>query len=112
MQRSLHAAYTADVQRVGVSVKALYDKIDHVEPTVAAELVRHTAKGLEPLIRAMGGERPPLLPGYRVGYLYLGALVGAIGCLFATFRRLLARWQRGTREAAAPAPMGDATSII
>ena len=67
--------------------------------------------GLVGMTRQTWDHIPGLLPGYRVGYLYLGALVGAIGCLFATFGRLLARWRRGTRDAAASS-MGDAASII
>jgi TRAP-type transport system small permease protein len=55
---------------------------------------------------------PGLLPGYRVGYLYLGALVGVIGCLVATVRRLIATWQRGGRDAEPPASKADAASII
>lgn len=55
---------------------------------------------------------PGLLPGYRVGYLYLGALVGVIGCLIATAKRLLARWRRGVRDPAPSAPTSDAASII
>jgi hypothetical protein len=69
VHRSINAAYRADVDRVGVSVKALYEKLAHVEPTVSAEVVRHTARVLEPVIRAMGGELPAPLPGYRVKIL-------------------------------------------
>jgi hypothetical protein len=69
VHRSINAAYMADADRVGVSVKALYDKLEHVEPSVSAEVVRHTARVLEPLIRTMGGELPAPLPGYRVKIL-------------------------------------------
>lgn len=69
VHRSIHAAYTADADRVGVTVKALYDKLGHIEPAVSAELVRHSARALEPVIRAMGGELPAPLPGYRVKIL-------------------------------------------
>jgi IS4 transposase len=69
VHRSINAAYTAAADRVGVSVKAVYDKLEHVEPAVSAEVVRHTARVLEPVIRAMAGELPPLLPGYRVKIL-------------------------------------------
>src|SRR3954452_19678073 len=36
-----HAPYRADPAKVGVSVKALYDKLDHTEPALAAGLVQH-----------------------------------------------------------------------
>lgn len=55
---------------------------------------------------------PGLLPGYRVGYLYLGALVGVTGCLVASVQRVLSRWRRGVRDTAPPAPTGDSASII
>ena len=55
---------------------------------------------------------PGILPGYRVGYLYLGALVGVTGCLVASVQRLLARWRNGGRNAAPSAPTGDSASII
>jgi hypothetical protein len=57
------------VGEIGVSFKALYDKLAHLEPNISAELVRHTARQLTPVIRQMKGERPPLLPGYRVRIL-------------------------------------------
>ncbi|MEO5702047.1 MAG: TRAP transporter small permease [Casimicrobiaceae bacterium] len=54
---------------------------------------------------------PGLLPGYRVGYLYLGALVGVTGCMVATFGRLVAQWRRGA-DPGPPDPHGDSASII
>jgi IS4 transposase len=67
--RSINAAYNAAVPAVGVSVQALYDKVAGVEPNTSAELVRHTARRLEPVIRQMKGELPPLVPGWRVKIL-------------------------------------------
>jgi len=37
---SHHAAYQADPAPVGVSLRAMYDKLDHTEPTVSAALVQ------------------------------------------------------------------------
>lgn len=54
---------------------------------------------------------PGLLPGYRVGYLYLGALIGVLACLVATVKRLVATWRQSGADAGSP-PGGDATSII
>jgi hypothetical protein len=46
-----------------VSVQAVYDKLAGVEPETSAELVRHTARRLQPLILEMPGALPPLVPG-------------------------------------------------
>jgi IS4 transposase len=66
---TIHAAYTARRAAVGVSVKAVYDKLDRVEVPISEALVGTTARRLEPVIEAMGGARAPLLPGYRVKIL-------------------------------------------
>jgi IS4 transposase len=63
---SINAAYKKSASRLGVTRKAVYDKLDRLEPEVAAALVRHTATTLEPVIMAMGGDLPPWLPGYRI----------------------------------------------
>jgi hypothetical protein len=63
---SMHAAYQAARERIPVSLTAVYDKLNHVEPGVSAALVRHTAARLAPVIEAMDGPLPALLPGYRV----------------------------------------------
>jgi IS4 transposase len=66
---SINAAYQAAPDEVGVSLKALYDKCSHVEPQTSAELVRHTAERLTPVIREMQGEAPALLSGFRIKIL-------------------------------------------
>jgi IS4 transposase len=63
---SINAAYKKLAPVLGVTRKAVYDKLDRLEPGIAAALVRHTADALEPVITAMGGELPPWLPGYRI----------------------------------------------
>src|SRR4051812_31040276 len=63
---SINAAYKKLAPVLGVTRKAVYDKLDRLEPEVAAALVRHTAGVLEPVITAMGGDLPPWLPGYRI----------------------------------------------
>ena len=69
IQPSVHAAYQAAGDRIGVSVKALYDKLAHLEPGLSAALVQHTAERLAPRIRRLKGTRPPLLKGYTVKIL-------------------------------------------
>jgi IS4 transposase len=66
---AIHSAYKAREATIGVSVKAVYDKLDRTEPGISAALVSTTARRLEPVIDAMGGGRSPLLPGYRVRLL-------------------------------------------
>jgi hypothetical protein len=76
IQPTVHAAYQEDRDQVGVTVRALYDKLAHMEPAVSEELVRHTAAGLKPLLRLMGATLPPPLPGYTCKILdgnHLGA---------------------------------------
>jgi hypothetical protein len=67
--RSVNAAYQASPEEIGVSIQSLYEKLAGIETETSAELVRHTARRLEPLIRQMQGELPALVPGYRVKIL-------------------------------------------
>jgi IS4 transposase len=73
---AIHAAFQADAESIGVSLRAVYDKIDRTEPGLSAELVRHTARTLAPVITAMGGERQPWLPGYPIKILDGNHLAG------------------------------------
>jgi Transposase DDE domain len=73
---SVHAAYQARKKEVGVTVRALYDKLQCLEPGISAALVRHTAARLEPVIRRMKGTRPPLLKGYKTKILDGNHLAG------------------------------------
>jgi len=69
VHRSHNAAYQADPAQVGVSLKALYDKLDHTEPAVSAALVHHIGERLIPVLQQLGAGLPPRLPGYRVRIL-------------------------------------------
>jgi hypothetical protein len=66
---SIHAAYVRLRDRIPVSVKALYDKLSHVELSTARALVQHTASNVGTLIERMKGCRASLLPGFRVRIL-------------------------------------------
>src|SRR5258707_8896936 len=50
---SVHAAYQADPAKIGVSVRALYDKLEHLEPCISAALLQHVAGRLLPLVRTL-----------------------------------------------------------
>jgi IS4 transposase len=66
---AVNAAYHARAEMIGVSLKSVYNKLDHVEPNISAALVRTTARRLVEIVNATGGALPPLLPGYRVKIL-------------------------------------------
>jgi len=73
---AISAAYQARAETIDASLKAVYDKLDRTEPAIAAALVRTTAERLAPVIQAMGGARPELLPGYRAKILDGNHLAG------------------------------------
>jgi len=73
---SVHASYQAEPSKFGVSLRAVYDKLEHTEPGVSAALVAHTARRLAPVIARLGGGVPPLLRGYRVRILDGNHLAG------------------------------------
>jgi len=66
---SIHASYIRLRDRIPVSVRALYDKLNHVEVSTSCALVQHTAGEVGSLIERMKGCRMPLLPGYRMRIL-------------------------------------------
>jgi len=69
VQPSIHAAYQAQAEKLGVSDQAVYDKLNHVELGVSAELVRDSARQAAAVIRALRAPLPPLLKGYRTRIL-------------------------------------------
>jgi hypothetical protein len=69
IQPSVSAAYRAVEDTLPVSLGSFYDKLNGIEGDVTAAMVRHTAAQMAPVIEAMGGQLPPLLPGYRVKIL-------------------------------------------
>jgi hypothetical protein len=69
IQPSHHAAYQADPAAVGVSLRALYDKLDHTEPTVSAAMLQHVGARLIPVLQELNAGLVPRLPGYRMRIL-------------------------------------------
>jgi len=69
VQPSVHAAYQAQADQLGVSDQAIYDTLNHVELGVSAELVRDAARHATPVIGELRAELPPLVPGYRTKIL-------------------------------------------
>jgi len=66
---SPHAAFQARTEELGVTVKALYDKLQRMEPNLSRHLVLDTAQRMGETIRRTGGTLEKLLPGYRVKIL-------------------------------------------
>jgi hypothetical protein len=66
VQPSVRAAYQAQKDDVGTSLVSVYNKLNGLETTTSAELVRYSAREFLPLIHEMDGERSPWLEGYRV----------------------------------------------
>ena len=60
--KSVHAAYQASPEEIGVSVVAVYDKLKRMETETSAALVRYAVSQATPLIEALGGAQDPLLP--------------------------------------------------
>jgi hypothetical protein len=69
LQPSVHAAYQAMGDRLGVSDQAVYDKLQSVEPRISAELVQDSAQQVRGVIRELGATFPSWLPRYRVKVL-------------------------------------------
>ena len=85
--KSVHAAYVEARARICVSVRAVYDKLNHVEPCTSRALVQHTAQQASELIDCMKGRCKPLLKGYRVRILdgnHLGKTEHRVGVLRGT----------------------------
>jgi hypothetical protein len=66
---TVHAAYQANKDAIGVSTTALYNKLDRVETGVAAALVRDSAELAEPVVKALQASHPRWLPGYHIKVL-------------------------------------------
>jgi hypothetical protein len=56
-------------ERIPVTLKCVYEKLQHIETAVSAKLVSHVADRCEGLIVELGGACQPLLPGYRTRIL-------------------------------------------
>ena len=66
---TVRSAYLARRERIPVSLQAVYDKLQGVEPVTSRALVRHVASQAAELIDRCKGLRRSLLPGYRVRIL-------------------------------------------
>jgi len=66
---SIRAAYQGSDEKIPVSIKSVYNKLNGVETKVSAELVRSSARQFGPIIRRIKGAAAPLVPGYSIKFL-------------------------------------------
>jgi hypothetical protein len=66
---SVRAAFLNKSFGISVSLTSLYNKLQGIEASVATELVRHSARQLQPLLQATGGTLPEPVPGYHMHVL-------------------------------------------
>lgn len=65
LRPSLHAA-AQKKEDLGVSITALYGKVNHTEPCVMRALVQGSAQRLSPVLGELGMGTAPILPGYSL----------------------------------------------
>lgn len=63
---SVNAAYKRRQEQLGVSVKAVYDKLSGIEPQVSRRMVEATAADLAKVMRSMKATTASPLPGYEL----------------------------------------------
>jgi hypothetical protein len=63
---SVRQAYRDDPARYGVSLTAVYDKLNHLEPPLGPALVRYSAQQMQEVIGQLNAALPPWRAGYRV----------------------------------------------
>ena len=66
---SINAAYKEQGESIGVSITSVYNKLNGLESTTSAALVRDTGREQAAIVEQMGGQCAPWLPGYRIKVL-------------------------------------------
>ncbi len=66
---SINAVYRDQKDKIGVTVKSIYDKLGGIEPLVSRAMVQETAERIRTIIEKMGASKRELLPGYRAKIL-------------------------------------------
>ena len=66
---SVHAAYQDSGEAIGVSIASVYNKLNGLEASTSAALVRDTASEKAGIMEALGAVRESWLPGYRTKVL-------------------------------------------
>lgn len=65
VRRSVSAAFTLYRDRLDVSLKSVYNKLNATDPTVCTALFRHAADRMRRVIEELGVPEQPLIPGYQ-----------------------------------------------
>jgi IS4 transposase len=65
LRPSVHAAARAR-RDLGVSLSALYDKLNRTDPELGRALVQQSAERMAPVVERFRNGQPPVCPGYRV----------------------------------------------
>jgi len=65
----VNAAYQSNVGTMGTSLAATYNKLNGIEPTMTAALVRDTSEEMSDIIKGLKAENTPLLPGFKIKML-------------------------------------------
>ena len=68
-RKSVNAAYKAAQEEIGVSVSAVYQKLNGIEPETAAGLVGYASAEAAAIMEKTGGAAPSPLPGLRLKLL-------------------------------------------
>lgn len=68
-QKTVHSAYQASKEDIGVSITSIYNKLNGIEINTSAQLVRYAVEQVEPLIKKLGGTVRSPLPGKRIKLL-------------------------------------------
>jgi hypothetical protein len=68
-RESVHAAWQNSRKEIGVSVAAVYDKLNGVEPETSAGLLRYASGEAAKVVEKIGGAAPSPLPGLRLKLL-------------------------------------------
>ncbi|MCX4028839.1 hypothetical protein H0A36_27210 [Endozoicomonas sp. SM1973] len=66
---SINSAYQSSKDKIRVSITSVYNKLNGLEPEVAAALVHDTAMDFKSLAEGLKGENKPWLPGFQVKML-------------------------------------------
>jgi len=67
--RSVHAAYQASEEDIGVSITSVYNKLNGIEVNTSAKLVRYAVEQVAPIVKKLRGTAQGPLPGKRIKLL-------------------------------------------
>lgn len=69
VRRSVNAAYKLHRDKLGVSLKSVYNKLNASDPSVCTGLFSHAAERMEVVMSELDAPHHPLIPGFRTRIL-------------------------------------------